>query len=368
MKKVLVSAYTFYNVGDDLFIQILCNRYKNVDFYIFAPKDYKIIFKNQKNLHIISSDCFIFKFMDKILKIINPKNSLFLQISRFMNAIIIIGGSLFIESSNWENRFELSNKDFFQKKDKFIVGVNFGPYKTEKFYNSFKVAFYNYKDICFRENKSYELFKDLPMARKANDIIFSISSKKLYVKENAITISVINLKSRELLSEFYNEYINKIKNTISYFINKEISVNLISFCEVEGDYESIMDICGLLSDKEKRKCNIINYKYNLSEVIETLQKSKLVIASRFHAMILGWKYKSVVVPLIYSDKMLNVIKESNFLGYYKKIENINEYDVQRVYDEYLKNNIFDITLMEKAAQDQFIELDKYLLLREDEIK
>lgn len=39
--KVLIDAYLEGNFGDDLLVYIICRRYKNVDFYIFADDEYK---------------------------------------------------------------------------------------------------------------------------------------------------------------------------------------------------------------------------------------------------------------------------------------------------------------------------------------
>ena len=71
-KNFLVSAYTLYNVGDDLFIQILCERSPAVHLYIVAPKDYKKIFNIQKNLHIIPADNFFYRIINKIITLIVP--------------------------------------------------------------------------------------------------------------------------------------------------------------------------------------------------------------------------------------------------------------------------------------------------------
>ena len=49
MKKVKVYAYTRQNLGDDLFLKILCERYKNTKFILYAPEVYKEIFKNDNN-------------------------------------------------------------------------------------------------------------------------------------------------------------------------------------------------------------------------------------------------------------------------------------------------------------------------------
>ena len=46
MKKIKVYAYTRQNLGDDLFIKILCERYPNTQFVLYAPNVYKDIFKD----------------------------------------------------------------------------------------------------------------------------------------------------------------------------------------------------------------------------------------------------------------------------------------------------------------------------------
>lgn len=50
MKKVLLMACIEKNVGDDLFIRIVCERYPNVDFYISDKANYPEL-NNISNLH-----------------------------------------------------------------------------------------------------------------------------------------------------------------------------------------------------------------------------------------------------------------------------------------------------------------------------
>lgn len=55
MKKIIIYAYTKFNLGDDLFIKVLCERYPKTKFIIYAPKDYKKCFKDIKNIKCYSS-------------------------------------------------------------------------------------------------------------------------------------------------------------------------------------------------------------------------------------------------------------------------------------------------------------------------
>ena len=49
MKKVFLYAYDKQNLGDDLFIYTICNRYPKTKFYLWSDEQNKEIFKKVKN-------------------------------------------------------------------------------------------------------------------------------------------------------------------------------------------------------------------------------------------------------------------------------------------------------------------------------
>ncbi len=51
-KKVMIYAYCNFNLGDDLFIKILCERYPEVHFLLYAPIEYKYYFKWLPNITV----------------------------------------------------------------------------------------------------------------------------------------------------------------------------------------------------------------------------------------------------------------------------------------------------------------------------
>src|SRR5690625_3035781 len=107
MKKVMVYAYTKFNLGDDLFLKILFDRYPNTNFNLVAPQKYKEIFQ-QKNVNVYSSDTLIFKGINYIMRRINKNFTFNKNISKSCDASVYIGGSIFQQSNNW--RIQINNR------------------------------------------------------------------------------------------------------------------------------------------------------------------------------------------------------------------------------------------------------------------
>src|SRR5690625_151431 len=96
MKKVMVYAYTAFNLGDDLFIKILCERYPQTMFYLVAPKSYRELFADIDNLKIIPRESFIRRSLNLIMKKLFRKYRFTERlIAKKCDASVYIGGSLF---------------------------------------------------------------------------------------------------------------------------------------------------------------------------------------------------------------------------------------------------------------------------------
>lgn len=173
--KVYVDAYLFENLGDDLFINILTKRYPKHNFFAITRgfKGYK-----SENLKVYSN-VIIFRMLKKF------------QLEKYLanryDLVVSIGGSMYMENNDSKRDFSLG------KNKRYILGTNFGPYRTQEYYQNIYNIFKNSEDVCFREKFSYDLFKELPNVRYASDIVFSLdtSSIKITNRKRAI-ISVIS--------------------------------------------------------------------------------------------------------------------------------------------------------------------------------
>ena len=256
MKKVFLMAYARKNLGDDIFIKMLLEKYPQIDFYM------KI--ENEEFLNELS------KYNN--LKILIGKDTdeeLYKMDVEEYDAYVYIGGSIFMEGGQVYN---LSEKflDFVRRcKDKNIpfcyISCNYGPYQTREY---------------------FELENKIP---------------------NSIGISVINLDIRHDLKHIGQDYHDFLVNNINHYIEEGNKVYLYSFCKHEQD-EVVME--KLMKEFENNRDVIeVRYDGNIDKFLETYSKMEYMICSRFHAMILSSICNQKIFVMSYSKKIDNVIED-----------------------------------------------------------
>ena len=196
--RVFLNAYANYNLGDDLFLKIVADRYKNHNFICMPSNNYNKFSSNLK---------FKDKIFCKVLCKISDKKIGYYAYKILLNkckAILTIGGSMFMEKNTKYNYIYNINKPHY------ILGSNFGPYNTNKFYDEMYEIFSKVEDVCFREEYSYNLFKKLPNIRYASDIVFALNTDDVIITNNKkVVISTIDCSKKTSL-EHKEKYENKI--------------------------------------------------------------------------------------------------------------------------------------------------------------
>lgn len=358
----MVYAYTNFNLGDDLFIKVLTERYPNTKFILWAPKEYKEHFR-YSNLKVLSSDSLISRGLNLILRKLNLNTSVSRIMAKQCHAAVYIGGSLFMQEENWERNFLRKRDMRIENKPFFLIGANFGPFKDEKFYLKYKELFKTYTDICFRDRYSYNLFSDLRNVRLADDIIFQYGDTHIRSEQKHVILSVIKPSYRKYLSGFDLPYYNKMKEVSMHFIDKGYKVTLMSFCENEGDGEAIDEIMNIVPKVYHDKLKRHSYRLDIEETLNLIAQSSFIVGARFHSMILGWAYNKPVFPIVYSEKMTNVMRDVGFQGLYTDFAHIGELRVEEVVRS-METNYIDVSKQVEGAAKHFEKLDEYLVIED----
>ena len=344
MKKVYILAYSKMNLGDDLFIDTVLKRYPKVQFYSRAVKTESTIYQDNENLHFLDYN------LDELLK---------LDITEF-DALVYIGGSIFMEHAGGIERVEKLDKLAVKCRELCIpfyyISSNFGPYETESYKNTVKNIFYEVTDVCLRDKKSYELFKECENVRYAPDAVFSAKLEKLEKEKNTIGISTINFKFRKDLEKYKVKYNEVLTKTIDYFTEMNYKVKLFSFCEYEGDSETNATI--LRNVKNKEQVESIVYNGDLKGFLRKYSQVEYMICSRFHSMVLSYIFEQKMCVLSYSSKTTNVINDLNLVNKFFEIDKIDDIDFIKL-EDFEKSKINEDII--KEANNQFKKLDEILI-------
>lgn len=262
---------------------------------------------------------------------------------------------MFIQNDNNVRRSVLESANKY-----YILGSNFGPYKSTDYYEYYKKIFCKAQDVCFREKYSYNMFKDLPNIRYASDIVFTLDISKIKVTNSKkVIISVIDCSRKNSINK-KEEYESKIIEMCEYFINSGYEVTLMSYCKFENDELAIRSILNKCKEDTRLKLNKYYYRGNIEEALNVMGDCQIIIGTRFHANILGLLLGKTIIPIAYSDKTINVLKDMNFRGKIIKMDEIEKFDVNSLTKQQL-NYKHDVSYQIKDAQKQFLELDKLLI-------
>lgn len=353
--NLVVIAYLDINLGDDLFVKTIANRYKDHNLYL-VTKDSKYLlpFNKYKNVFGVT--------YKEVL--VNTKK---------YDSCIIIGGSIFQDYGDKRDylnyiRRNLVIKSFkLRNKPVFIMGSNIGPMNTKLGSNIFKSTFNNSTFISVRDTDSYNILKDLNIKSKYGvypDIVFSLNDTiKDKINTNKILgISVINY-GRE--KEYKSRYVKKITKIIDEYIgdddNDNKKVYLFGFDAGKEDDEIVIDEI-LSKIKFKNNVDKIIYKGDMDWFLNKFRQATFIIGSRFHSIILALKYNIPFFPIIYSQKTKNLLDDIKYnLDYieYKNIEILNEKSlIKNIY-----SNSFDYEISDEyieKSKGHFEKLDEFI--------
>lgn len=357
-KNILVKGYFKGNLGDDLFLKTLTERFPSENFEIIIDPKFKKNYVYFKNLKVINKNL-IYKLINKAMKLFS-KGGIYALILPKYKAIVEIGGSIFPERKDFSDVTPERRYLSEHIKHYFVLGSNFGPYRTEHFRKKYESFFYRIEGTVFRDRKSFTLFNNLDNTRYAPDIVLSLDREKV-ISEPYVGISVIDLNYDDIsrgksLKNYQGKYELAIIQSVLDFIDQGFKIKFIPFSESQNDKK--------ISKKLKRE--ILQKRFDadieivddndLNKKIEIIKGCSYLLSTRYHAMILGWVFGIKQHVFIYSDKTKNVIKDIFPAQYATDIDSNEPYKLS--VDK--MNTIEEYDKIHREAEQQFYYLDRFL--------
>jgi colanic acid/amylovoran biosynthesis protein len=336
-KRIAVDAYFFNNFGDDLFLEILINRYPDANFDFITPS-----IERMKNFAA------------------NPRVS---QVSRKQalrnvssyDMYIMIGGSMFQQPPNWKmqwvNLFLMVNTFKLFKKPSAIIGCNFGPYSNPFYVKAYKSIFKSVSHLSVRDEESYKILNDKNINISSYpDIAFSfdVTSYKNDIKEKYIGISIMDFGVE---NSVYEDKMAEIINSL----RESAKIKIFSFQESNeiNDMKVINKVLTKVTDNNNR-IEVVNYNGNMKSFLNHYGQCQTFLTTRFHSLILSLMFNQKIVAINYNPKIANTLR---FLKMDIKLVELNALDEINV-EPLLENNQVSYDL--KNISDQSSAHFKYI--------
>lgn len=361
--KVFLKCIFENNLGDDLFIRTVCNRYPDISFTAIARNNLTIRpqIPNLKVVHINNS---IYKAFRKISFQLNRVCVADRILVSSADLVAAVGGSLFMENKIYKDSLKADkyyNTYWFEqvKKPLYIIGSNVGPVYNEHYLQKVKRIFLKADDVCLRDHASRDL-AGIEKVRTAPDVIFGVIDEPMNTEtEKKAVISVINCekKARQMRNFNTEKYREAMIHLIRQLTDQSYNVILYSFCKDEGDEEEI----AVLKERLGNTDHISEYFYkgDIDEALSVMEKAEIIVGTRFHANVIGFAMHKKVIPVIYNDKTRNLLDEIHFEGSSIDIEKDIYPDVSKLLsNEPLSPEL--IAQLKTDAQKQFSGLDQAL--------
>lgn len=362
MKTVKLYAYWAKNLGDDLMVYILLNRYPQYQFYCDGYGA-DTTFQNCPNF--CAKETFYKKYgrLNHLLNILtlnkfNFFNKFFQKLESRICCSVYIGGSLFIQDAQADIEKRLSyERTRMAKWPLYIIGANFGPYQTESFRIAFESYFADCAGVTFRDRKSFGLFKHLPNVNYAPDVVFNLNPACEQKASDSVLISVIDIEKRCSISQYSSQYDQFIAEVCIETAKRGKTPVLMSFCKYEGDEDAITRIYSKLPKAVRQATDTFFYDGNLELALQLFEQAERIVATRFHAMILALCFNKPVFSVSYNSKVKNVLDDMGIQAYCD-ISEVEFVNIKMIFDG--MPTFPDISEYKAEAAEQFAQFERYI--------
>lgn len=310
MKGIKLYAYFAGNLGDDLMVRILRQRYPGVQFYSETWQDVPGIVTweslQQKHgrlnhlLNILTGDRWKDVYMDAVRK----------HYDRKCVCSVYIGGSVYMQRTDTATQLAQEERKLCNGP-LFVMGANFGPYREAAFPEGFAGYFRRCAGVTFREKASFSLFQNCGHVAYAPDVVLNLRAVPGQ-SDGTVLISVIDLENRPDLRQYRENYENRMASLCEACVKMGKQPVLLSFCQAEGDEKAVSRILEGLSPELGRQVKHLRYRGEPEKILDAYARAERVIATRFHAMILALCYEKPVFCISYSEKCGNYLKDLHF--------------------------------------------------------
>jgi colanic acid/amylovoran biosynthesis protein len=308
--KVLLLGNVDNNVGDDLILWAIIKKLsecEGIEIYLNTPKESGYGFAG-KGVKTVALD---YTSLNDAYNIIKG-----------YDAIILAGGSLF-KLNNFRitlHYIKVFLMLFFYKlcgKKLYLIGCNVGPITSKLGWIVVGLIFKIFNLVTVRDAFSYSKMKRFKKKNLylAPDLAFLYAEDfKKYVRVRSPNALKLGVSVYNLRSEIGPRFLGKMANFIDLFLESP-GREVVLFAFSTG-VEKDQDACYTLKQlcKHKESIEICEYRGDFENFVSKLAECDVFIGIRFHSLILSLILNVPCLPISYSAKCENFLRD---IGYYR---------------------------------------------------
>jgi colanic acid/amylovoran biosynthesis protein len=308
--RILLSAYLDSNIGDDLFVDQLADRYRDHQFDLICenPASLSIDLLRHQNIRTVGL-----------------KQAL-LELYSF-DVLVIVGGSIFQDIPAYYKydfrRNALVTLARILGKAVFIIGCNIGPIHSKVGERFTRYCFALANAVSVRDSASFallEFWRCRTPYTMGSDLIFSYPfklSRKISPQPRRLGISVVNVNRPKAETALY---VQKLAELARVHLHKGVGqeVTFFGFNGGGNGQNDSLPIAAIVRQLEAYHRQIKVQQYGpsvaISEFVESFVSCDYVVCSRFHSVVLALSFGIPFFPIVYSGKTLNLLHDIGYTG------------------------------------------------------
>ncbi len=362
-KSVMLYGFYGMNLGDDLFFDKLLTRYPDTLFIVHQPAWYRRFFNKYQNVKFFASEERMVQKINRLGNKFHIRELFELLLLWRSNATVHIGGSIYQQVDFYLLDYSLRKRRKQPFKPFFSISCNFGAFHSDDFLKLWRTQFLRYRDVCFRDRFSYDLFSDVKSVRYAPDLLFSFQYPKLPQEDGSVCISVLDpfIPQRKIPTDCAEAYCKALARTVTDLVQNGKTVRLLGFCTFEGDDRAIQRILAETPPDIAARTEVLLYDFDhRDEMLDALASCEYVIGTRLHAVILGLCLGKKVLPLLYNDKIRYILSDLNYSQPTLDFSQFDAYAETGLRPVLQGIEPFDVSAVSDSDAKQFARLDKFL--------
>lgn len=308
IREVFVDFYDFLNLGDDLLFLALARRYPHVRFgyvpHSSTPETFPL-----PNVHRMRRVPYVDGVLRRLRIPFSLNEALRQRAIRRSRHAVRLGGSLYMERGEWRANVRRDRTLLASPGGAVFLNGNFGPWQSQEFLDTYVQLFSEARDVTVRDRRSQAQLSAAPGLRMAPDLIFTMSSALDQDERSGVVVSLIDLDGRGGLSQHRDAYEAAMAELVDDLVAGGHQVTLMSFCAIEGDEAAVERVGALVAPSTRRSVTRHLYRGDIPAALAVLRKAEAVVATRFHAMVLGLAFGCRMSCVEYSDKVASALHD-----------------------------------------------------------